>query len=393
MTPPRTHRIRRSRATRRAGVYVLVLIITSVVTGMALLGLSIATTHHVEGQRVADSATARQLAASAVEMGVHEMVNSPGWRTARPHGQWLSNIDLGHGAVSVAVEGIGGGAYAPYASDPVQITGYGSHGDSRSLIRAQVALHGDDTYEHVRELYRHGVLGYWPLTGLEQADYETEHFAGNVAAADWSSDAVRPGMAAGLGASTAPWFTGVVGSFRIPSHSSYTATRAVSVWFWPETTSGLKGIVTRDASGRGLGGRWELAVNNGQLESLFDTSVRTVTLRGGTVRARQWNHAVFTFDGSQMRLYLNGQRVDSWSSLLLATELATILPTENIRVGVCRRTSLATSAGTNPLAGAVCELALISTDLSDDEALALYQSYAQPAEYVVLTDSWERVVE
>ncbi|MDQ7013197.1 MAG: LamG domain-containing protein [Planctomycetota bacterium] len=378
---------------RRGGVYVLVLVVTTIVSGMALLGLRAAIAGSSEGRRVADSISARQHAASGMEIGIHTITTEPLWRVDRTEGTWLNKVAVGTGTATVAVETVGGGPYTLDAFEPVELTGIGFEGSSRSVLRAQVALMGVDSRDHIDLLFASGAAAYWPIDGLKSGGYEIDAVGDNSLKKSWSDSNVLPGVFPALGTNSAPWFTGTLGSMKAPSKDIYTDIRTVSVWFWVSSTTGLQGIVTRDASGRGTGGRWELAITNGELESMFDTTSRTVSLRGGTVPTGQWNHAVLTVADDQMRLYLNGVQVDRWSSTLLAGELAGCAPTETIRIGVSRRLRAPDHKGTNPITGAVCELALLKAPMSDAEVLALYEAYPAPAHYAIVADTWERIIQ
>ncbi len=382
-----------SRPRRRGGVYVLVLVVTTIVSGMALLGLQAAIAASGEGRRVADSISARQHAASGMEIGLHTLMTDPLWRINRTDGTWFEKVSVGTGTASVVVEAIGGGPYSANIVDPVELTGYGFEGASRSMFRAQVALMGSDSRDHVDLLFAGGAVAYWPIDGLETSEYETEEVDDNDLRKAWTDSDIIPGVFPGLGMAAAAWFTGALGSMEAASQGEYADIRTVSVWFWASSTAGIQGIVTRDASGRGSGGRWELSINNGELEGVFDTKVRTVSLSGGTVPTEQWNHALFTIADDQMRLYLNGVQIDRWSSILLAAELVDCAPTESIRIGVSRRLRSADDVGTNPITGSVCELALLRAPMSDDDVLELYAAYPAPARYAIVTDTWERLVE
>ncbi|MFG0258925.1 MAG: LamG-like jellyroll fold domain-containing protein [Phycisphaerales bacterium JB041] len=378
---------------RRGGVYVLVLVVTTTVSAMALLGLRAAMSAHEEGRRVADSISARQNAASAMEIGIHTIETEPDWRLSRAGGEWISKVAIGTGSATVRVETVGGGAYGKDPWETIELSGYGFEGDSRSILRAQIALSGESTRDHVGELAHQDVVAYWPLNGLEGDGYETDEVGGNSLLKAWSGDEITPGLVPGLGKSTAPWFSGTGGAIEAKSLDTYLAVRSVSVWFWVSSTAGTQGIVTRDASGRGTGGRWELVVNSGALESVYDTSVRTVTLAGGLVVASRWNHAILTLDNDEMRLYLNGVRVDQQSVVELDKEIEGDAPTESILIGVSRRMGATTDPGSNHIRGSVCELALLEDKLSDSDAQDLYDKYPLPAEYKVVTDTWERVIE
>lgn len=378
---------------RRGGVYVLVLVVTTTVSAMALLGLKAAMSAGEQGRRVVDSISARQHAASAIEMGIYTMEAEPDWRLTRSDGTWIDQEAIGTGTASVRVEAVGGGAYTKDPWDAVELTGYGYAGSSRSILRAQIALSGESTRDHVSELASKDVVAYWPLNGLEGGGYETDEIGGNSLVKAWAGSEVTPGLVPGLGTASAPWFGGTGGSMEAKSLDTYRAIRSVSVWFWVSSTSGVQGIVTRDASGRGAGGRWELGVNNGALESLYDTSARTVTLSGGSVAVAQWNHALLTLDNDEMRLYLNGVRVDRRAITDLDKEIEGDAPTESILIGVSRRMGATTDPGSDPIRGSVCELALLEKQFSDSDALDLFQRYPLPAEYKIVTDSWERVIE
>lgn len=378
---------------RRGGVYVLVLVVTTTVSAMALLGLKAAMSANEEGRRVVDSISARQLAASGIEMGIHTIETEPDWRLNRAGGTWIDKEVIGTGTATVKVEAVGGGAYTKDPWDAIELSGYGFEGSSRSILRTQIALSGHSSREHVGVLVHLDVVAYWPVNGLAGAGYEIDEVGGNSLVAAWSGTEVTPGLVPGLGKASAPWFDGTGGSMEAKSVADYLAVRTVSVWFWVSSASGVQGIVTRDASGRGSGGRWELAVNEGALESYYDSKVRSVTLSGGAVLAAQWNHALLTLDNDEMRLYLNGVRVDQQSLTDLDKEIEGDAPTESILIGVSRRLGATTDAGSNPIRGSVCELALMEKKVSDSDALKLFQAYPLPAQYRVVTDTWERVIE
>lgn len=377
---------------RRGGVYVLVLVVTALVTGMVMLGLRAAMAVNSQGVVVGDSIAARHRAASAVELGLDRVLNETDWRVSRASGAWIGDLDLGGGRVRLVVDALDGGSYSEDASEPVRLTGEGRVGGARSVVRARVGMAGLGTRDFIEALYDGRPLAYWPLHGVSGSGYEADEVRGNSLSASWSGDEIVPGAVPGLGLDTAPWFSGA-GSMVAASRDAYTRVRSVSVWFRAEDVTGLRGVVTRDASGRGDGGRWEIAVYNGELQSLFDTVSRTVTLSGGVVEAGRWHHALLTVDSGGARLYLDGVRVDQWGSIFFSAELEACSPSESIRVGVSRRTQSADGSGTNHFRGSISHLALLERSRDDSQVRALFEAHPPPARYVVVTDSWERVVE
>lgn len=128
---------------RDAGTaYVVVLSLMIMVFTIAM-GAMLATRSQARAAAMySDTAQARVLAQSAVEMCLLIMDNDPTWRRTRSNGYWISNQPLGVGTVSVSVVNPLGVLNRSDA-DPITITGVGNYGNA--MQRTQIVLAGAST--------------------------------------------------------------------------------------------------------------------------------------------------------------------------------------------------------------------------------------------------------
>lgn len=79
----------------------------------------------------------------------------------------------------------------------------------------------------------------------------------------------------------------------------------VSAWIKPTNTTGLKGIMrSQDANGWTTG--WRLLLDGSTFSPRVITNNGAVNLTCPGVNAGQWNHVVFTYNGKEMKGYVNG---------------------------------------------------------------------------------------
>lgn len=94
---------------------------------------------------------------------------------------------------------------------------------------------------------------------------------------------------------------GICGYGTWMNQSSFT----VEAWIRPDSTSNYKAIVTRDGASSSRG--WAFYVNSGQLLCYDFRMGDGVVVRGsGTLFANTVYYVALTFDGTSVRLYLNG---------------------------------------------------------------------------------------
>lgn len=91
-------------------------------------------------------------------------------------------------------------------------------------------------------------------------------------------------------------------------------TITVEVWIQP-TAAGVVGsreIVCRDFNGSGgTGSQWRIRLNAGKPEALLWHPALTVITAATALTVGSTYHIVFTYDGANMRLYVNGSQVAS----------------------------------------------------------------------------------
>jgi hypothetical protein len=157
----------------------------------------------------------------------------------------------------------------------------------------------------------------------------------------------------------------------------------------PADTSSFVCVHARD-SGSSDDGSWCVWIAGGRVYGRFESDSGGMTT-DAPITARAWCHVVLVADSDRVRLFVDGVEADM--ALSLATPYWNYSDGKDIYVG--RASGPADDgvlSGSGPYKGALCELALMSDALSPAEVLALYQSYAEPAEYKILADSWAREV-
>jgi hypothetical protein len=220
------------------------------------------------------------------------------------------------------------------------------------------------------------------------SSYLTDRAGGFSASNSGVSSALKPGGSPGLGAATAPWFSGGA-EMRISKQDSYNSIRTVSVWARPADVTTPACIVARD-SGSYDDGSWCAWVSSGRVYALYETDV-SVLMTYSAARVNQWHHIVLVAEATRLVLYINGLEV--------GTATTTRSPYWSYEDGKDIYIGLASGpaddgvlSGSSPFTGSRCELALMSDALSASEVAALYSSYPEPAAYKVLADSWDRDV-
>jgi hypothetical protein len=114
---------------------------------------------------------------------------------------------------------------------------------------------------------------------------------------------------------------------------------------------------------------WTLGTNASALRFRLRTGTSTTTLDGGTLQLNVWYHAVATYDGATMRLYLNGVQVGS------TAKTGSIATSTSVPVSIGRNPS---GTGSNYVNGAVDDMRIFTRALAAAEVTALYTAPVTP---------------
>lgn len=79
----------------------------------------------------------------------------------------------------------------------------------------------------------------------------------------------------------------------------------VSAWIKPTTTQGIKAVATAPDSD-GYTDGWRLLLLDGTLNGRITTTLGSVDAYAGGIQAGVWNFVTMTYDGQQLKLYVNG---------------------------------------------------------------------------------------
>lgn len=83
------------------------------------------------------------------------------------------------------------------------------------------------------------------------------------------------------------------------------------MWFNTENADQKQGLFSKDSSGYDSGGHVTAFVNDGQLEVRMQSTNSSYMVQGGNVNTGAWHQMAFSFGPDGMRLYLDGELVDS----------------------------------------------------------------------------------
>jgi len=120
------------------------------------------------------------------------------------------------------------------------------------------------------------------------------------------------GVAGQLG--TAFEFDGNNDYVEIPHDDSYLMQAGTfSVWFKTDTTSGQRGLFSKDSSGYDTGGHFSVWLNGSRIEVRMQSTTASNFVRSasGSISTGQWYHVMFAWGEEGMALYLNGVLVDT----------------------------------------------------------------------------------
>ncbi|VAX37726.1 hypothetical protein MNBD_PLANCTO03-1752 [hydrothermal vent metagenome] len=374
-------------SSRRGSVYVLVIISMAIAGAVVLSSLELSSGRNTEAALVTNSVQARHYAHSAIEHGFAILTSEPTWRWTRGDGGWGTDIATDRGTFDLRATGVGGDALSQDAWLPATLTGIGRVGRSRSMFAVQVGLQGEGVPDIGDVVFSNTGLAIWPFEGVSSAA-KHEQVRGNLANIVDGSTPFRAGAVPGLGASTAPWFSD--GSYATMAlGAGYENIRTVSFWLWADNTTTAQGVLNRDALGFSKGS-WACFLASDRL-SVYVESAGGTSSMSVLITPRQWHHVVFTFEESEIVLYLDGVEVDNSPSpsLNFWNAAANI---EDLYVGVSHSFSLPGSASVSfPFTGSICHVVLMGEPLDDDDVEDLYDGYPVPAEYKVLVDTWSRI--
>lgn len=115
---------------RRGSIYVLVLIVSIIVTMIGILALRMVQSQARVARLHAQRDKAAALAESAVQWGVHLVTLRDGWRSTITSGSIIRTMDLGEGQISVTITDTVDGDLTDNDSDEFIITGTGTIGDA-----------------------------------------------------------------------------------------------------------------------------------------------------------------------------------------------------------------------------------------------------------------------
>ncbi len=111
---------------------------------------------------------------------------------------------------------------------------------------------------------------------------------------------------------TAVQFDGSNDYLKIPHNDTYLLNSgAVSFWFNADSVSTNQSLFSKDSSGYDTGGHLDIWITASKVEVRLQSTSASYLLQSGTVSAGTWNHVIFSWGYSGMKLYINGTLADT----------------------------------------------------------------------------------
>lgn len=215
------------------------------------------------------------------------------------------------------------------------------------------------------------LLGYWKF------DEGGGSFAADSSGNGNTAALFSTGWAAGRSGTAANFYGDSNSHVRIPASGSFNSITnqiTVSAWVHPNTIPSGRATIAARQSGAGANNQWALASDGGHPVFVIrsGTSEQNVTA-SATVSAGQWYHVAGTYDGVNMRLYVNGAQVGSLAksgNITLETGKEVLLGGSQV--------DTSTSVAGLLFDGYVDEVRLHRRALSASEVQALFNAFGQP---------------
>jgi hypothetical protein len=114
---------------------------------------------------------------------------------------------------------------------------------------------------------------------------------------------------------------------------------SVSCWFnYNSINTSADGLVAKDDNSR-INGNWYIALQSNQVRFLLKTANGQDALNSTTVSSGTWYHTLCVWNGSTMRIYINGTLSNSISVSNATGTLGAALPQDTVKIGLRLPTS------------------------------------------------------
>ncbi len=209
-----------------------------------------------------------------------------------------------------------------------------------------------------------GLLGSWHMEGNSQ-DSSGNNNNGTDTSVTYSTSSGEFGQGASFNGSTSSILTP-----KIPLTGSFT----IAAWVKIPSSLGANynTIVYKGTSGSAVNQNYSFIIrtSTSKLEFYMGNGSTYNSVLGNTALSiGSWYHVAVTFDGSALRLYVNGSLDNSTTTTITPTDQGT-----NTQIGMAIDTGVTPNGG--PMNGYIDEVRIYNRTLSSTEITGLYQAHA-----------------
>jgi len=158
----------------------------------------------------------------------------------------------------------------------------------------------------------HSLVGHWRLgetSGTTAADATGHGYSGTY------KNSPTLGQSGGISGDTnkAVKFDGSNDYVQVAHNNAFKlGSGTISLWFEPDRFSGQQALLSKDASGYGSGGHLHMYMDDAQLIVRLQSSSQTYTVcTSSSAVTDGWHQVTFTFGSGGMKLYFDGNLVDT----------------------------------------------------------------------------------
>lgn len=384
------------KTSRRASVYLAILVVVAAVTVLALAGVTLRRQIHTRARTGNEASAVRRLALSGAELSVHVADrHRDAFQELAEAGTLFSGLDATPGTINAVVTDADTDSAVTANTDRYRVVSEGAVGQARSRIGLTLERQDDDLTALLKSM---NAQNYWPLDEVNLSTAED-------AIGDQDGTYSAPAAA---GADThkhgnpAPRIDWITETIRVPHHASFEigdGTLCFWVRFDAVPTSGgvMAAAVVKERSPTSAQPDLAVYLTDDSLNYKMDNNANngaTIRCSSSRITQGQWHFITIGWGDSGMELHVDGveRAEDDDATLDLDESGSRPANTQDWYFGI-RNKPYSSYTQFWPTYGSVARVILFDRRLADEEIAALMAASSLPGPIELEPGSFARVVE